>query len=190
MNSRPAALLGEVGSNRLGFTHVRGLKSLRSTDDIELEPLAFGQRLEALALDRGVVNEHVLATLLLDETKTLRFVEPLHRSVCHLQTPSTNRGIAPTQRPRGRTARPLWSSLRTTNRPDTTKPQATSPAALIPNPRTTQQPPGNCLLGVSVKTRRITTKILDLVLLFTRYEVADSKIAQAAGPLADAHPRP
>ena len=99
MDSRPAALLGEVGSNRLRFTNVRGLKSLGSTDDIELEPLAFGQRLEALALDRGVVNEHVLATLLLDETKTLRFVEPLHRSVCHLQTPSTNRGIAPTQRP-------------------------------------------------------------------------------------------
>src|SRR5947208_12825399 len=122
MNSRPAALLGEVGSNRLRFTHVRGLKSLRSTDDIELEPLAFGQRLEALALDRGVVNEHVLATLLLDETKTLRFVDPLHRSVCHLQTPSTRWGIAPTPRPDfGRPARPPWSGLRTTNRPDTAK---------------------------------------------------------------------
>src|SRR5882762_6125339 len=85
MNSRPAALLGEVGSNRLRFANVRGLKSLGSTDDIELQPLAFGKRLEALALDRGVVDEYVLATLLLDETKTLCFVEPLHRSVCHLQ---------------------------------------------------------------------------------------------------------
>src|SRR5256885_6030973 len=41
-----------------------------------------------------------------------------------LQTPSYKLGRRPCTTPRfGRTARPPWSGLRTTNRPDTTKPQ-------------------------------------------------------------------
>src|SRR6185295_15934428 len=91
----PRVLPDEVGSNGLRLADVRGLESLRSTDDVELQPLAFGQRLEALALDRGVVNEHVLATLLLDETETLCFVEPLHRSVCHVANSFLLTGASP-----------------------------------------------------------------------------------------------
>src|SRR5712671_6857962 len=45
----------------------------------------------------------------------------------------------------GAWARPPWSGLRTTNRPDTTKPQATSSAARIPNLRVGHQPPGQLL---------------------------------------------
>src|SRR5882762_3085057 len=133
MNSRPAALLGEVGSNRLRFANVRGLKSLGSTDDIELQPLAFGQRLEALALDRGVVDEHVLATLLLDETKTLCFVEPLHRSVCHLQLLLLT-GASPLHHALPSGARPGHLGRASGRRiaQIQQKPQASSPAALSP----------------------------------------------------------
>src|SRR5229473_1495855 len=55
--------------------------------DVELDPLAFGERLEALCLNRGVVHEAVLlAVLRRDETETLRVVEPLHdpSDTCHL----------------------------------------------------------------------------------------------------------
>src|SRR5260370_20113525 len=55
--------------------------------DVELDPLAFGERLEALCLDRGVVHEAVLLAILTrDETETLRVVEPLHdpSDTCHL----------------------------------------------------------------------------------------------------------
>src|SRR5205085_5296713 len=65
-------------SAALDGRHVRGLLALRTLDDLELDGLALGQGLEAFALDGRVVHEHVLAARLLDESETLRPVEPLH----------------------------------------------------------------------------------------------------------------
>src|SRR5258706_7875249 len=45
----------------------------------------------------------------------------------------------------GRPARPLWSGFRTTNRPDTTMPQATSSAARIPTRESGMNRQDNCL---------------------------------------------
>src|SRR5207237_8136246 len=62
-------------------------RALLALHDVELDPLALGQRLEALCLDRGVVNEAVLLAVLgCDEAETLRVVEPLHDTgnACHL----------------------------------------------------------------------------------------------------------
>src|SRR5262249_40686349 len=64
-------------------THVRRLKALRTLRDVEVHTLSLGERLEALALNGGEVYEDVLATLLGDETETLRVVEPLDRTCSH-----------------------------------------------------------------------------------------------------------
>src|SRR5205814_9690109 len=72
-----------TGPNALALPDVAGLQALRPLHDLELDALPFGERLETLSLDRGEVNEHVLATFLRDEAKTLRIVEPLHGTRCH-----------------------------------------------------------------------------------------------------------
>src|SRR6516164_8100830 len=66
---------------------VCSLQALRSPSDVELDPLALGQGLESLALDRREMHEHVLAALLRDETEALRVVEPLHCTNRHFETP-------------------------------------------------------------------------------------------------------
>src|SRR5262249_54958848 len=67
--------------------HVRRLEALRAPGHVELDRLVLGERLEALALDGGEVDEHVLAAFLRNESETLRIVEPLHRTTSHLPTP-------------------------------------------------------------------------------------------------------
>src|SRR5664279_1313096 len=76
-----------VGALALGHVLSRG--TLLPLDDIELHRLAFGQRLEAAALDRAVVDEAVLLTVVRgDEAEPLRVVEPLHFACdTHCHTP-------------------------------------------------------------------------------------------------------
>src|SRR6185295_10710527 len=63
------AELGDVLSRR----------ALLTLHDVELDTLALSQRLEAVAVDGGVVNEAILLSVLRgDEAKTLGVVEPLH----------------------------------------------------------------------------------------------------------------
>ena len=62
-------------------------RTLLALDDVELNALTLGQRLESVRLDRGVVNEAVLLAVLGgDEAESLRVVEPLHDTgdACHL----------------------------------------------------------------------------------------------------------
>src|SRR5437899_883484 len=61
---------------------VRRLLALCAIHDVELDGLAFGQRLESVPFNRGEVYEHVFAGLLPDETEALGLVEPLD---CTLQ---------------------------------------------------------------------------------------------------------
>src|SRR5262249_25423986 len=60
------------------------LQALGSLDDVELHRLAFLQAAEALVLNGGVVNEHVLAVLAADETIAFGVIEPLHCSLFHV----------------------------------------------------------------------------------------------------------
>src|SRR5258706_10825769 len=64
----------------LGLRHVRGLQALGALDQIELDGGAFRKRAKARALDRGIVDENVLAILAGDEAEALGVVEPLHVS--------------------------------------------------------------------------------------------------------------
>src|SRR6266550_4894199 len=60
--------------------------ALLGLHDLELHALAFGQRLEPLSLNRGVMHEAVLAAALRrDEAEALGVVEPLHGTgnACH-----------------------------------------------------------------------------------------------------------
>src|SRR5690606_33916905 len=57
------------------------LRALRLFDPIELDTLTLGQRPEAAALDRGVMDEAILRSVLRrDEAEALRVVKPLHGS--------------------------------------------------------------------------------------------------------------
>ena len=73
------ALCLRVGSTNLRY--VLGGGTLLALHDVELDLLAFGQRLEAATIDGGVVNETILLSVLRgNESKTLCIVEPLHSS--------------------------------------------------------------------------------------------------------------
>jgi hypothetical protein len=60
---------------------VRGLQALGTLGDFEFNRLAIIQRLVAISHDRGEMDENVLSTLALDESKALAGIEPLHCSL-------------------------------------------------------------------------------------------------------------
>src|SRR6185503_13170636 len=69
--------------------HVLGGRALLPLHDVEFDTLTLGERLVAVALNCGMMNEAVLlAAFARDEAKTLRIVEPLHgTSRTHCVTP-------------------------------------------------------------------------------------------------------
>src|SRR5436190_1096704 len=87
-----AAPMHEVVPRASGLANVRRLQALGAARHVELDPLALGESLEAVALDRGEVDEHVFATRLGDEAKALRLVEPLHGATSHLKLLETGPG--------------------------------------------------------------------------------------------------
>jgi hypothetical protein len=72
------------GSKGLDALRRRALLALL---DVELYRLALDQRLTTLALNLGVVREHVGLTRDLDEAEALLVVEPLYFSCSHLGPP-------------------------------------------------------------------------------------------------------
>src|SRR5215216_1013285 len=79
-------------SNRetvLELRNVLGGWAFLALNDVELDALALGQRLVAVALDRRMMNEAILLAILRrDESKTLRVVEPLYcAGRTHCRTP-------------------------------------------------------------------------------------------------------
>src|SRR5580692_11549859 len=60
---------------------VRCLQTLRSTGYFEFNRLAFVQRFVPFRLNRGKVDENVLAGLALDESESLAGIEPLDCSL-------------------------------------------------------------------------------------------------------------
>ena len=62
----------------LNLGHISGQWALGSLADFEFDLLALTESPEALSLDLGKVDENVLTGLLLDETISLGFVEPLY----------------------------------------------------------------------------------------------------------------
>ena len=65
--------------------NVRCLLPLGTARDVETNSLTFLQGLEALALNRGEVDEEILAAVFGgDEAEALRIVEPFYVACCHV----------------------------------------------------------------------------------------------------------
>src|SRR5262245_29347568 len=63
---------------------VRRRRALLSLDDVEFHALPLGEALEPRHVDRRVMDEHILRTVVRsDETEPLRVVEPLHLASDH-----------------------------------------------------------------------------------------------------------
>ena len=60
------------------WNHVLRLQTFRPLLDFELDLLSLIQRLVAVALNGGEMDEHILARLALNEAKTFLSVKPLH----------------------------------------------------------------------------------------------------------------
>lgn len=68
---------------------ISGLLSFRSLYGIKVDTLTFLQCFKAWHLYRGIVNEEIFAAAIRgNESKTLRIVEPLHSTRCHICIPS------------------------------------------------------------------------------------------------------
>ncbi len=81
-----AGEIGEVPEEDLKshFSYISCLRPLVVGGYLELYPLSLGQRLEPFSSYRRIVHEDVRSVVLLDESVTFGFVEPLHRSLkCH-----------------------------------------------------------------------------------------------------------
>lgn len=68
-------------ASMLEGSDVRGLQALGTLGHVEFNRLAFVQRLVSLRLNRGEMDENVLAGLPLDESKSLAGVKPLYCSL-------------------------------------------------------------------------------------------------------------
>src|SRR6185312_11136808 len=70
---------------RVHGADVSSLQALGALADVELHLLPLGEGAEAVGLNRGVVAEDILAAVVLrNEAETLRVVEPLHSTACHV----------------------------------------------------------------------------------------------------------
>jgi hypothetical protein len=63
---------------------VLGFGAFRILNDVKLDCLAFGQRLESVTFEGGEVDEYIRSTFLLNEPKPFFLVEPFHGTACHL----------------------------------------------------------------------------------------------------------
>jgi hypothetical protein len=65
-----------------------GLRSLGALDDIELYLIAFLERLIAIELNGGVMNEDIRAALATQKAKAFRVIEPLNFTfvLCHVRS--------------------------------------------------------------------------------------------------------
>jgi hypothetical protein len=82
----PAAFatgLFSIFSCVLNLHNVGSLVALGTLGHIELDRLAFIQRLVSLALDRGVMHEYIGAAITGNESKSFFIVEPFYFSINH-----------------------------------------------------------------------------------------------------------
>lgn len=70
------------------FRDVGRLQAFRTLGDLKFNPLALLQGAKTLAVDRGVVHEHILAIVLGDKAVPFLTIEPFHCTLDHTQFPS------------------------------------------------------------------------------------------------------
>src|SRR5258708_4614661 len=82
--STSAARRPRFADGLLDDADVGRLEALRAAADVELHDLPLLEGAETFGLDGALVTEDVFAAVLLDESKALRIVEPLHCSSSHV----------------------------------------------------------------------------------------------------------
>ena len=89
--------------------HVLSFDALPALCGVELDPLAFFERLVASRLDRREVNEHVVTLLLRDEAEAFIGIEELDSALCHQCSflIATDRRFRPARSHHG-TGRKMW----------------------------------------------------------------------------------
>src|SRR5690606_23014998 len=85
------------GRSAVELHDVLGGRALLALHHVELHALAFGERLEATALNCRMMHEAILLAVLgRDEAEALGIVEPLHRAGhAHCSTPECSCGRSP-----------------------------------------------------------------------------------------------
>jgi hypothetical protein len=73
-----------TSNNILKFANILRSRTFWAGDNIKADPITFSQGLESFSLDRGMMHEKIFAPFLLDKTKPLRIIKPLHSSFRHL----------------------------------------------------------------------------------------------------------
>jgi len=63
------------------------LEPFRTLDDIELHIVAIGESFEAITLDSGIMNENIIAAVVLNEPEAFSLVKPLYGTFCQLKSP-------------------------------------------------------------------------------------------------------
>ena len=85
IKKKPPANAGGLKYNffrkELLLLHVGSSRALGTIDYFELNFISFTQCLEAIPRDSSVMYEDIVASILFDETETLRLIEPLHFSL-------------------------------------------------------------------------------------------------------------
>jgi hypothetical protein len=84
--SGPFAFISQPSSNQLQRLNIRRLHTFRAFLRFEADFLILLQTFEAFGANLGEMREKVVtATVRSDKPKSLRIVEPLHSTGCHLQ---------------------------------------------------------------------------------------------------------
>ena len=75
--------LFEFDNEGLDRGHVCCGRPFGSLLDVKGDPIAFVERSEPGGVDRRMMNENIRPIFLLDKSKTLAVIEPLHNTTCH-----------------------------------------------------------------------------------------------------------
>jgi hypothetical protein len=67
------------------LNNISSSRTLGTFDDLKSYPSTLLEGFETFGLDGSMMNEYVIATILLDKTETLSIIKPLHCSFRHLK---------------------------------------------------------------------------------------------------------
>lgn len=83
--------MGRFHWPQLELLDVLRLGTFGIMDDLKLDRLAFGERFESIPLDGRKMDEDVRPAFLLDKSVPFPFIEPFHRTACHVLLTSPTR---------------------------------------------------------------------------------------------------
>jgi len=68
----------------LQLANILSSRTLSPLGDVKTDPITFSQRFKTFSLDRGMMYEYILATILFDKTESLCIIESFNFSFRHL----------------------------------------------------------------------------------------------------------